>query len=130
MKPRIICSGTFDILHSGHIEYLKKAKSLAENAELIVIVSRDANSEKIKQKKTMHDENKRLEKIKNLNIVDEAVLGYEGNNFIERIISLKPNIIALGHDQWAKEEWLQEELEKRGQKVKIVRIEKFEKKML
>ncbi len=130
MKPRIICSGTFDILHICHIQYLKKAKSLADNAKLIVIVSRDSNSEKIKKKKTIHSEQERLKKIQSLDIVDEAVLGFEGDNFIERIVSLQPDIIALGHDQWAKEEWLKEELQKQGLKVKIVRMLKFEREFL
>jgi len=130
MKTRIICAGTFDILHTGHIEYLKTAKALAQNSKLIVIVARDANSEKIKGKKTINDEQIRLEKIKELDFVDEAVLGFEGNNAIKRVISLNPDIIALGYDQWAKEDWLDGELKKNGVNVKIFRMNKFDKTLL
>jgi FAD synthetase len=130
MKTRIICAGTFDLLHTGHLAYFKAAKALAEHAYLIVIVSRDANSEQIKKKKTLHDELTRLARIKKLPMVDEAVLGYEGNNFIERIVDLKPDIIALGHDQWAQESWLMEALQKRNISARIVRMPKFEKRLL
>jgi len=45
MKTRIVCAGTFDVLHTGHIEYLKSAKALVGDVDLIVIVARDSNSE-------------------------------------------------------------------------------------
>jgi len=127
MKKRIICAGTFDLLHTGHIQYLKRAKALAGNLELIVIVARDDTSEKIKGKKTVNSEEIRLKRIKDLDFVDEAVLGYGGGRVIDRVISLKPDIVALGHDQWAKEDWLHNELIKKGFDVKIVRMPKFEK---
>ncbi len=125
-KTRILCAGTFDRLHTGHIEYLKSAKALAENSELIVIVARDETSANIKKKRTLNAEKIRFERLKALNIADEVVLGYEQSKIIDRIISLKPDIIALGYDQWAKEEWLSENL--KG--VKIIRMPQFEKKFI
>jgi len=131
MKKRIVCAGTFDILHTGHIKYLKAAKALVENSELIVIVARDKNSEKIKGKKTVNNEEIRLKRISDLNFVDEAVLGYEkSSRIIDRVVSLRPDIVALGYDQWAKEDWLKSALKEKGLDVKIVRMEKFEKKIL
>jgi len=38
------------------------------------------------------------------------------------IMELKPDIIALGYDQHFNKEWLQKELEKRGIKAKVIRI--------
>jgi len=128
MKKRIVCAGTFDILHTGHVEYLKAAKALVEDAELIVIIARDKNSEKIKGKKTVNNEELRLERIRALDFVDRAVLGYEeSSRIIDRVVSLKPDIIALGYDQWAKEDWLHDELIKKGLDVKIVRMPEFDK---
>jgi len=131
MKKRIVCAGTFDILHTGHISYFRAAKALVEEAELIVIVARDKNSEKIKGKKSVNGERFRLKKIRDLDFVDKVVLGYEeSSRIIDRVVSLKPDIIALGYDQWAKEDWLHDELIKKGLDVKIVRMPEFEKRIL
>ena len=129
MTIRIVCSGTFDVLHTGHVEYLKKAKALARDSVLIVIVARDDNSFEIKKKRPKNNENVRLERIKALDFVDEAVLGFELDKIIDRVISLKPDIIALGYDQWAGEDWLREELRKRGVEVRIVRMGEFERNL-
>jgi len=130
MKKRILCAGTFDTLHSGHLAYLEHAKALANDSELIVIVARDATSIKIKKKTPQHTEEERLAVISKLPIVNQAVLGYPNGKIIERIISLKPDIIALGHDQWAKEEWLDKELKKHGMVVVIKRMPRFENKFI
>ena len=130
MKTRILCSGTFDRLHTGHIKYLKAAKNLEKNSELIVIVSRDETAKQIKNKNTINNEKIRLKRIQSLDFVDKAVLGYEKSKILERVVSLKPDIIALGHDQWAKEDWLKENLKKLRLNVKIVRMPKFEKEYL
>ena len=130
MKIRILCAGTFDLLHNGHIEFLKKSKSLAENSELVVIVARDDTSEKIKNKSTINNQKIRLSRIKALDFVDNAFLGYEKSRLLERVVSLNPNIIALGYDQWAKEDWLLKELQERGLNVKIVRMPKFDKGLI
>ncbi|MEM2934160.1 MAG: adenylyltransferase/cytidyltransferase family protein [Halobacteria archaeon] len=118
---RVLATGTFDILHPGHIAYLEEAKKLGD--ELIVIVARDAN---IKHKpKPVIPENQRLRMVKALKIVDEAILGSESDIF-EPLFQIKPDIIALGFDQKFDDAWLEMELNKRGIKAKVVRIEKFE----
>jgi len=122
MKTRILCTGTFDKLHTGHISYLKTAKNLKENSELFVIVARDKTSKDIKHKTPKNNEKTRLRRIQLLPFVDKAVLGYEKERILERVKSLKPDIIALGYDQWAREDWLKEKL-----KIKVVRIRKFKK---
>ncbi|MDO8509238.1 MAG: adenylyltransferase/cytidyltransferase family protein [Nanoarchaeota archaeon] len=131
MKTRVVCAGTFDILHTGHIEYLKNSKALSKNSELIVIVARDINSERIKGKKPINNENIRLKNIQSLNFVDNVILGSDVKfNPINTIASLNPDIIALGHDQWAKEEWLSSSLKEIGITPKIVRMPQFEKRPL
>ena len=61
--------------------------------------------------------------------MDDAVLGYEGDIWKERlqiIEDLKPDIIVLGYDQPVDVSALKDELRKRGLKVrKIVRLEKY-----
>lgn len=115
--------GSFDILHEGHVSYLKQAKKYSDY--LIVIVARDENIEKFKGKKPKHNENQRLENIKKLNIADEAVLGHK-DDILGILEEYKPDIICLGYDQKTIDEnKLREELEKRNIKAKIARCRPF-----
>ncbi|MBI4053105.1 MAG: FAD synthase [Candidatus Diapherotrites archaeon] len=98
--------GTFDILHPGHLHCLAEAKSLGgENALLVVVVGRDSTVARLKGGKPVNDENSRLEVIRALRVVDEAVLGNEGDIY-EIVRQRKPDVVALGYDQLADEKRL------------------------
>lgn len=57
----IITYGTFDLLHYGHIELLRRAKSLNKNGKLIVALSSDEfNAIKGKQSHFAYTKRKRL----------------------------------------------------------------------
>ncbi|MCJ2563189.1 MAG: adenylyltransferase/cytidyltransferase family protein, partial [Candidatus Thermoplasmatota archaeon] len=43
---RVMASGVFDLLHTGHLHYLEEAKKLGD--ELIVVVARDSTVRKEK----------------------------------------------------------------------------------
>lgn len=114
---RVLATGTFEIIHPGHLLYLKEAKSLGD--ELYVIVARDKN---VKHKpKPIISEDQRLKIISSLKIVDKAVLGSE-NDIFENLKDINPDIIALGYNQHFNAEWLRKELNKRGINAKVVRI--------
>jgi FAD synthetase len=73
-----VATGTFDILHPGHVLYLQRSKALGD--ELAVIVARDVN---VKHKpKPMLPEEQRLSMVAALKIVDLAVLGSETDIFL------------------------------------------------
>ena len=114
---RVVATGTFDIIHPGHIRYLEEAKKLGD--ELIVIVAREKNV-KHKPKPIIPDE-QRVRVVSALKPVDKAILGDE-NDIFKPIMELKPDIIALGYDQHFDEKKLEDELRKRGLKTKVVRI--------
>ena len=91
---KVMCFGTFDLLHLGHLDYFKQAKKLG--TYLVVVIARDKTKQNQK-KQTVFTENERLKLIKSLRIVDEAVLGYKEDHF--KIIQEKhPDIICLGYD--------------------------------
>jgi FAD synthetase len=114
---RVLATGTFDILHPGHILYLRKAKELGD--ELYVIVSRDAM---VKHKsKPILPEQQRLQVVEALEMVDHAELGSERDIF-EPLMTIKPDIVALGFDQHFDENKLQEDLEKRHIRSKVIRL--------
>ena len=120
---KVMAFGSFDVLHKGHEHYLREAKSYGDY--LIVIVSRDGNILRFKSKKPKHDENYRLEQIKKLDFVDEAILGNK-KNILGVVEEHKPDIICLGYDQTTiAEKNLTEELEKRDIKAEIVRAKPF-----
>ena len=118
MKP-VMCAGTFDIIHPGHLYFLSEAKKYGD--KLIVVVARDETSEKVKGKKPLRNERERLEQIRMLEIVDEAVLGKQGNIF-DIIGEIKPSVICLGYDQKVLKQDLEDELKKRNIKCDVLRI--------
>jgi cytidyltransferase-like protein len=98
----IMCFGTFDILHLGHLNYFQQAKELGDY--LIVIISRDKNV----KKKSIFNENERLELVNHLDLVDEVVLGDLVDKF-KIIREKKPRIILLGYDHNIDEQLLEKE---------------------
>ena len=118
---RVLATGTFDILHPGHLRYLEEAKKLGD--ELWVIVARDVN---VKHKpKPIMPERHRLRMISSLQIVDKAVLGSRKDIFLP-LKKIKPDIIAIGADQNFDVKELEIELKKRGINTKVVRIKKYD----
>lgn len=114
---RVLATGTFDILHPGHVLYLQKAKELGE--ELYVIVSRDAMVHH--KPKPIIPEDQRLKIIQALKVVDNARLGSERDIF-EPLYEIKPDIIALGFDQHFDEKTLKEQLMKRQIDAEVIRL--------
>ncbi len=117
---RVLATGTFDLLHPGHLLYLSEAKALGD--ELIVIVARDVM---IKHKpKPIISEGQRLAMVQALCIVDKALLGSEKDMY-EPLREIKPDIIALGNDQHFNEKELEAQLRAKGIEARVVRIQAF-----
>ena len=93
---RVFVNGTFDILHRGHLELLRYAKSFG-----YVIVGIDTD-ECIKEKKgptrPIHNQEERKFLLENLKTVDEVIFFSSEPEFEELIKSLKPDIIVVGSD--------------------------------
>jgi len=115
---RVLATGTFDILHPGHLMYLDQSRALGD--ELVVIVARDANV--LHKPKPIIPQEQRLLMVSALKMVDRAILGSETDMF-EPIEELKPDIITLGYDQHFDVVLLKEELATRGIDAQVVRLE-------
>ena len=125
-KRRVLASGTFDLLHLGHVRYLEEAKKAGgENAELIVVVSRDSTVERRKGRPPVIPEDQRRALVEALKVVDRAVLGYEGMNVEKVIERVQPDVIALGYDENELEREVRRVLEEKNLNIKVVRIRKF-----
>jgi FAD synthetase len=115
----VMTGGAFDILHPGHIETLEQARALGD--VLIVSVARDSTFERNKNRKPHHEELLRRKLVSSVRAVDASVLGSETDIF-ETVLMLKPDIIALGYDQFHNEEKILQEVQRRGIEVKVVRL--------
>lgn len=126
-KKIVLASGVFDLLHLGHVKFLEEAKKAGgEDAELIVIIARDRTVEDNKGRKPIMSENQRRALVESLNVVDEAVLGFEKFDLGHVIERVKPDVIALGYDQVDMEKDTRVYVDKNKLNVKVVRVDKFE----
>ncbi len=107
---RIMASGVFDILHTGHLAYLEQAKSLGD--ELIVVVACDAVATKRKHI-PVTPETMRMRLVGALKPVDRAIIGNEGDMFAT-VREVEPDIIVLGFDQTFDDDFLRKQLEEKG----------------
>jgi len=118
---KVMATGTFDLLHLGHIYYLKEAKKLGD--KLVIVIARDSTVRKLKHE-PVTPEDMRLNIIKELRIVDEAVLGHK-DDIYATVEDIKPDIIALGFDQIHDEKKIKLELKNRNIDVKVSRLSKY-----
>ena len=117
---RVMATGVFDIMHPGHLHFLRKAKELGD--ELVVVIARDSTVEGLKRHPIVHERARRM-MVASLRVVDGAYLGYEEDRF--RIVTeLRPDIIALGYDQRDQEDDLKAHLEDVGIDASVIRIDK------
>jgi len=122
----VLASGTFDLLHLGHVKYLEEAKKAGgKNAKLVVIVARDKTVENRKGVKPVMPEEHRRALVESLKVVDEAVLGYEDFDIGQVIDEIKPDVIAVGYDQGNIEEEVRRAVAKRNLPIEVLRIGKF-----
>jgi FAD synthetase len=118
---KVMATGTFDLLHLGHIYYLKEAKKLGD--KLAVVVATDSTVRRLKHE-PVNPEEIRLKLIKELKIVNEAYLGHEDDMY-EIVEEIRPDIIALGFDQIHDENKIIAALNKRKINTKVVRLKEF-----
>ncbi|ADQ13929.1 D-glycero-beta-D-manno-heptose 1-phosphate adenylyltransferase [Halanaerobium hydrogeniformans] len=92
----VFTNGCFDILHVGHIRYLKKAASLGD--KLVLAVNSDSSVKEIKSKnRPFVPEEERMEILAALEMIDYLILFSEPN--CKKLLgALKPQIYVKGGD--------------------------------
>ena len=130
-KIVVLASGTFDLLHLGHVRFLEEAKKVGgKDAELIVIVARDSTVKARKGKKPIMPEDQRRALVESLKVVDEAILGWEDFSIDKVIEKIKPDVIAVGHDQNEMENKLLKAIEEKKVPIEVTKIGRFGKREL
>lgn len=108
-RTTVIAQGTFDVLHPGHLHYLREAASMGD--ELYVIIARRENV--THKRKPILADRQRRDMVAALTPVDSAILGNEEDIFVP-IEQIDPDVIVLGHDQHHDEAGITAALEERG----------------
>ena len=117
---RVVATGTFDLLHPGHLYYLEESRRLGD--ELHVIVARDAN---VRHKpKPVLPEDQRLKMVAALKPVDHAVLG-DLHDMFRPIREIRPAIITIGFNQHFDEEKVKGDLLAREILAEVVRVGQY-----
>ncbi|WP_049981242.1 adenylyltransferase/cytidyltransferase family protein [Halolamina rubra] len=106
---RAVAQGTFDLIHPGHVHYLREAAAMAD--ELHVIVARSSNVSH--KADPVLPARQRRDVVDAVDAVDEAHLGDESDIFVP-IERIDPDVIVLGYDQHHDESALAAALADRG----------------
>lgn len=93
-KTVVLCHGTFDLMHTGHIRYLQRAKE--EGDVLLVTVTADAYVNK-GPGRPVFNEQLRAESLAALACVDRVAINY-AVSAVEALHDIQPSIYAKGSE--------------------------------
>jgi len=99
-KKIVFTNGCFDLIHVGHVRYLKQAKELGDI--LVIGLNADDSVSRIKPGRPVTPENQRAEVLSALSMVDYIVLFREDTPYA-LIKDIIPDVLVKGAD-WKKED--------------------------
>ena len=129
---KVITYGTFDLLHIGHINILRRAKELGDY--LIVALSSDEFNSR-KGKRAYYDYNHRKQILESVRYVDEVIPEYNWEQKVQDVSDHDVNVFVMGDDWKGKFDFLKEHCDviylSRTEGISTTRIKKDlnEKKM-
>lgn len=99
-KKIVFTNGCFDLIHVGHVRYLREAKALGD--VLVVGLNSDDSVRRLKPNRPVIPEAERAEVLAALEMVDHVSLFHEDTPY-ELISLLRPDVLVKGGD-WKKED--------------------------
>ena len=105
-KTIVITYGTYDMLHVGHINILKRAKALGDY--LIVGVTSEDYDRSRGKLDVYQNTQKRVRAIEKLGFVDEVIVERQKNQKAEDMVEYNVDIFAIGDDWVGKFDYLKE----------------------
>ncbi|ESP88843.1 adenylyltransferase/cytidyltransferase family protein [Candidatus Halobonum tyrrellensis] len=111
-----LAQGTFDLLHPGHVHYLREAADHGD--ELHVIVARGGNV--THKEAPVCPDRQRRDMVDALGVVDEAHLGH-AEDFYVPVRAIDPDVVVLGFDQHHEVDAIRSALDERGLDADVVR---------
>ena len=118
----VFTNGCFDIIHSGHLDLLKEARSYGD--KLIVGLNSDKSISKLKgPERPIIDQSERKKILSALKFVDEVII-FNEENPLKLIKKLKPSILVKGADYTKEQVVGGEFVESYGGQIKLVKLVK------
>ncbi len=102
-KPQtvVFTNGVFDVLHTGHIELLRFAKSLGDR--LVVAINSDNAVRKLKgPDRPINSEQDRKQVLESLEMVDQVII-FDDVETVSLLQEIRPNILVKGGEWTAAE---------------------------
>ena len=99
-KKIVFTNGCFDIIHIGHVRYLREARALGD--VLVIGLNSDKSVSSIKPNRPINPQTYRTEVLSSLEMVDYVVL-FDQETPYELIKLIRPDVLVKGGD-WKKEE--------------------------
>ncbi|WP_320420462.1 glycerol-3-phosphate cytidylyltransferase [Mammaliicoccus lentus] len=122
---RVITYGTYDLLHYGHIELLRRAKQYGDY--LIVALSTDEFN-KLKNKKSYYNYEQRKMMLESIRYVDLVIPENNWEQKVEDVKAFKVDTFLMGHDWEGEFDFLKDECEviylKRTEGISTTQIKK------
>lgn len=94
---KVFVSGCYDLLHSGHVEFFRRA---AEYGDLYVGIGSDETIMHYKNHRTLYNEQERLFMVKSIRYVKDAFINAGDGimDFVPTVEMLKPDILVVNRD--------------------------------
>ncbi len=105
---KVITYGTFDLLHTGHINILRRAKEYGDY--LIVAISSDEFNA-IKGKKAYYTFEQRKMILEAIRYVDEVIPEHTWEQKVEDVLKHEVDVFVMGDDWTGKFDFLKEHCE-------------------
>ena len=102
---KVITYGTYDLLHVGHINLLKRAKELGDY--LLVVLSTDEFNS-IKHKSAYHRYEDRKTILESIRYVDEVIPEYNWEQKISDVVDNQIDVFVMGDDWKGQFDFLKE----------------------
>ncbi|MGV3243335.1 glycerol-3-phosphate cytidylyltransferase [Staphylococcus sp. 11261D007BR] len=122
---RVITYGTYDLLHYGHIELLRRAREMGDY--LVVALSSDEFN-RIKNKKSYYDFEQRKMMLESIRYVDLVIPENDWNQKEHDVETFDIDVFVMGHDWEGEFDFLKDKCEvvylKRTEGISTTQIKK------
>jgi len=97
----VFTAGTFDLIHAGHVNFLRQC---AELGDVTVVLNTDEFIERYKGKPPVMSYDERFEVLSEFRSVKKVFPNWANENCAAVVDDLRPDIIAVGSD-WARKDY-------------------------
>ncbi len=123
---KVLVFGTFDILHPGHLYFLREAKKHGDH--LTVVVTPSAVVQQLKGKAPMFGEVHRVATVKLMSFVDTVTVGDRNLSTFAVLKKYKPDVICFGYDQQTLAKYVEVYYKKTKGKTRFIHVKPYNPK--